>query len=65
MAKEAIKDSREKIKDDISLLRQLIGSLEESEKKLEEFYKENNPENLNRAKKFITKIHDKISEISK
>ncbi len=65
MAKEETKDSRAKVKDDIYLLRQLIGSLDESEKKLEEFYKNNDPENLNRTKKFILKIHDKISEISK
>lgn len=52
----------QKIWEDISVLKQLVDSLDESEKKLEEFYKKNDPENLNKVKKFIATIVKKISE---
>lgn len=53
------------IKGDISVLKQLVDSLDESEKKLEEFYKKNDADNFNKAKKFITSITEKISEVIK
>lgn len=54
-----------KIEDDVSLLRQLVNSLDDFERKLEEYYKSNDPDNFNRAKKFVIQIHDKISEVTK
>jgi uncharacterized Zn finger protein len=50
---------------DIQMLKQLINSLEQSGEKLEHFYKEKDAENLNKAKKFMLHIHDKISESMK
>lgn len=61
--KEDDSDARKKIEDDVSLLRQLVNSLDDFEKKLEEYYKNNDPDNFNRAKKFLIHIHDKISEV--
>jgi hypothetical protein len=63
MAKEGESISRKKAEEDASLLRHLINSLDESEKKLEEFYKKNNADNFNRTKKAIFQLNEKISEI--
>jgi hypothetical protein len=65
MPKEVVNGSRKKLEEDASLLRHLINSLDESEKKLEEFYEKKDPDNFNKTKKFILHINQKISEISK
>lgn len=49
----------------ISLLNQLIMSLEESESKLEEDYGKKDYEKFNNSKKFMISISKKISEIIK
>lgn len=49
--------------DDIQLLSQLFGSLEEAVLKLEEYYKKGHFENFNNLKKFILNIQKKISEV--
>lgn len=46
----------------ISFINQLIMTLEESEKKLEEAYKKNKPEQVSAIKEFILKIQKKIAE---
>jgi hypothetical protein len=65
MPKEVAVGSRKKLEEDASLLRHLINSLDEAEKKLEEFYEKNDPDNFNKTKKFILHINQKISEISR
>ena len=62
---EQAKQKSEKIEGDVTLLKQLVDSLDDSEKKLEEFYKKNDPENMNKVKKFMIDIAGKISEIIK
>lgn len=58
-------DGAEKTEEDITVLKQLIDSLDEAEQKLETFYNKNDPENFNKAKKFITDIVNKISGLTK
>jgi hypothetical protein len=65
MPKEVINDSRKKPEEDASLLRHLINSLDEAEKKLEEFYEKKDPDNFNKTKKFILHISEKISDVTK
>lgn len=65
MKEEGDENLKKKIEEEVLQLRQLIGSLDDSEKKLEEFYKKNNPDDLNKTKKFILQINSKISEILK
>jgi len=55
----------ENIGGDISILKQLVDSLDESEKKLEDAYKKNDAESLNKAKKFMADVTKKISEAIK
>lgn len=62
MAKEG-NNSKDNLEEDIVLLKQLADSLDESEQKMEEFYKKNDIDKFNKAKKFISSITDKISEI--
>ncbi len=57
--------SRGKTGEDSSLLRHLITSLDESERKLEEFYEKKDPDNFNKTKKFIISLSYKISEVTK
>ncbi len=54
--------SRHDVEETISLLRQLVGSMDESESRLEDFYKEKDVDNFNKTKKFIVDIENKISE---
>ncbi len=63
MVKEEI--SRKKAEEDATLLRHLINSLDESEKKLEESYKKNNADNFNKTKKSILQLNERISGILK
>ena len=65
MKEEGDKSSKDKISEQVLQLRQLIGSLDDSEKKLGEFYKKNKPDDLNKTKKFILQINSKISDILK
>ena len=51
------------IEGDISLLKQLIDSMDESIEKLQEFYKNDDAENLNKTKKFILNLKSEISEV--
>jgi hypothetical protein len=46
----------------ISFINQLIMTLEESEKKLEEAYKKEKPEQVSAIKQFILKVQKKIAE---
>ncbi len=57
--------SWKKVKEEAALLKQLIGSLDESEKKLEEFYTKKDYMNFNKTKKFIQSLGNKISDITK
>jgi hypothetical protein len=50
---------------DISFLKQLIDSFEEAEIKLEKAYKEENFTEVNRSKRIMLQIQEKISEILK
>lgn len=52
-------------KEEIVFLSQLIGSLEESELKLEEYYDQKDYENFNNLKKFMISVSTKISETIK
>ena len=52
-------------KEDISFLNQLLTSLEQSAKKLEEYYKKRDYNNFNQSKKIMLKIQGEISEIIK
>ena len=61
---EGDSDLRKKSEENVSLLRQLVNSLDESENKLEEYYKNNDPDNFNKTKKFILQLTNKISEAS-
>lgn len=54
-----------KLEEDASLLRHLINSLDEAEKKLEEFYEKKDTDNFNKTKKFILQMTQKISEVAK
>lgn len=63
MTKEGESSSRKKAEEDASLLRHLVHSIEESETKLEEFYKKNKVEDFNKAKKAILQLNEKMSEI--
>jgi len=53
---------RGNLPESISLINQLVMTLEEAELKLEQAYKKNNPEQLKAIKEFILKIQKKISE---
>lgn len=53
---------RHDVEETISLLRQLVSSMDESERRLEDFYKEKDVDNFNKTKKFIVNIENKISE---
>ena len=57
--------SWKKVKEEATLLKHLVGSLDESEKKLEEFYTKKDHMNFNKAKKFIQALNSKISDITK
>jgi len=46
----------------ISFINQLIMTLEESERKLEESYKKDKPEQVSAIKQFILKIQKKLAE---
>lgn len=52
-------------KEEIFFLSQLIGSLEESELKLEEYYNKKDYENFNNLKKLMISVSKKISEVIK
>jgi hypothetical protein len=65
MPKEVENSSRKKLEEDASLLRHLISSLDEAEKKLEESYEKKDADNFNKTKKFILQINQKISDVIK
>jgi len=52
-------------RDKISFISQLIKALEESETKLEEYYKVKDHRNFNNTKNFMLTILGKISEVIK
>ena len=52
-------------KEEIFYLSQLIGSLEESELKLEEYYNKKDYENFNNLKKLMISVSKKISDVIK
>tara|TARA_Y100000031_G_C7911786_1_gene244149 strand:- start:86 stop:271 length:186 start_codon:yes stop_codon:yes gene_type:complete len=52
-------------KEEISFLNQLIKSLEESNKKLEEYYIKKDYKNFKNVKKFMLEIQKKISKAIK
>lgn len=56
---------KEFTKEDASVLNQLVGALEESRLKLEEYYNKKDHVNFNNAKKFMLTISKKISEVMK
>ncbi len=64
MEKEAGNSVHSDIEEDITLLKQLTDALDEAEQRLEEFYKKEDAENLNKAKKFMLDVCGKIKEIS-
>lgn len=49
--------------EDVAFLNQAYGSLEEAEKKLEEAYRKNKPEQFKSVKEFILKIQRKMGEV--
>ena len=49
-------------KEDIPFLEQLVNSLEEASKKLEDAYNKKNSENFNKAKRLMLDLQGKISE---
>ena len=49
--------------EDISLLKQLVMSLDQAEKKLEEAHRKKKPEQFKAIKEFILKLQKKISEV--
>lgn len=65
MPKEVENSSRKKLEEDASLLRHLISSIDEAEKKLEEFYEKKDTDNFNKTKKFILQINQKVSDVVK
>ena len=52
-------------KEDISLLSQLVKTLEEAESKLEEAYTQKDSDSFNNSKKFMLGIQSQISKILK
>lgn len=64
MANERL-TSKKKAEEDAITLRHLVISLDESEKKLEEFYKRNKVDDFNKTKKAVIQLNEKISEILK
>lgn len=52
------------MQEDLSLLNQLVESLEESSIKLEEYFKRGELENFNKTKGFMIRIQNKISEVT-
>lgn len=50
---------------DFSLLKQLINSLESLEKKLEDYYKRNNSERIEKTSQSILDLHHEIEELLK
>lgn len=52
-------------KEDISFLAQLVESLEDSEKKLEEAYKKQDVDEFNKIKKFMLEMQAQISNTLK
>ncbi len=48
---------------DFSLLKQLINSLESLEKKLEDYYKRNNSERIDKTSQSILDLHHEIEEL--
>ncbi len=48
---------------DFSLLKQLINSLESLEKKLEDYYKRNNSERIEKTSQSILDLHHEIEEL--
>jgi hypothetical protein len=65
MPKEVDNSSKKKVQEDTILLKHLITSLDDSEKKLEEFYEKKDPDNFNKTKRFILQINHKISDVTK
>ena len=53
------------VEEEVSILKQLVDALDESEQRLEEFYKKKDVENLNKVKKFMLNANEKISEVIK
>jgi len=49
--------------EEIEFLKKLVDSLEDSQKKLERFYKKRDSENLDKTRGYMLQIHDKISEL--
>jgi len=58
-------NSLEELKEEISFMKQLINSLEDSEARLEEYYKRGDALNFNKTKKFILQLQDKIMRATK
>ncbi len=52
-------------KEDIAFLNQMVLSLEESEKKLEDAYRENNSTEFNKSKRLILRVQAQIRETLK
>jgi hypothetical protein len=50
--------------DDVLVLDQLVGGLENAVSKLEEYYSKKDVDKLNQTKKFILVIQEKISEVT-
>ena len=63
MEKKSEPSDKNSIKEKISLLKQLIDSLEQAEEKLENYHRKEDVERLNKAKRFILEINKKISEV--
>jgi hypothetical protein len=63
MEKRGKNNSAENLKEEIPFLSQMINSLEQSERKLEEYYKKEDSINFNKTKKLMLQIHRKIEEI--
>lgn len=51
--------------DDIDFINQLVKSLEDSEEKLEEAYKQGDSEAFNNTKKLMLKIQSQLKEVLK
>jgi len=69
MAKEeklkgsGLESPSESIEGDITLLKQLLDALDDAVEKLQEFYRNNDVDSLNKTKKFILNLKSKISEV--
>lgn len=65
MRKEGPRSIFSDIEEDIGILKQLINSLDEAEQQLEEAYKKEDPERLNKIKKFMLEANSKIADMAK